>query len=43
MKDVLQVSENFYYRQREIIQKELGILKEKPNYEEVFRANPNIT
>ena len=42
-KKVLDIGENYYYRQRKIVQKELGLLKEKPDYESVFRENPNIT
>lgn len=42
-KEALGIGESFFYRERKAIQEELGLRKEKPDYESAFRDNPNIT
>ena len=42
-KEVLDIGEAFYYRERKVIQEELGLRKEKPSYKSLFTENPDIT
>ena len=42
-KEVLGVGESFFYRERKAIQEELGLRKERADYESLFVENPNIT